>query len=186
MKATIRTVTAVLVAAQFIATLFIATPLLAAALPTGDRTPEGIACDAMTAYIKIDSKAWLATLVKPIYSPEGNKQYAEFKKEMAACADKMKNDKTYKPPRIVRCYKARPFSKNGPGSAAYAFFDFHKNMFVDLVIETAPGENESLRYHVLCDKAGKWYFEPRPDLCPLLSMGLNDESKSTDVLFEAK
>ena len=57
-------------------------------------------------------------------------------------------------------------SRNGPGSAAYAFHDFRENMFVDLVIESAPGETESLRYHVLRDKEGRWYFDPRPDLCP--------------------
>jgi hypothetical protein len=169
-----------------VAMVIMASPALAGELPTGSKTPEGIACDALTAYIKADSQAWLATLVKPIYGAEGNKQFAEFKKEMAAAADKMKDDKTYKPPRITKCFKARTFSKNGPGSAAYAFFNFHENKFVDLVIETAPGESQGLRYHVLRDEGGKWYFEPRPDLCPLLSTGLNEEPESTEVLFEVK
>jgi hypothetical protein len=43
-----------------------------------------------------------------------------------------------------------------------------------------------MRYHVLKDKDDNWYFEPRPDLCPMFSAGLNEESDSTEVLYEAK
>jgi hypothetical protein len=65
-------------------------------------------------------------------------------------------------------------------------FDFTGNKFVDVFVEMTPGRKSRLRYHVLLDKDGKWYFDPRPDLCTLLSMGLNEESKSTDVLFEVE
>ena len=160
--------------------------LRASDLPTGHNTPEGVACDAVMAYINRDSKSWLATLVRPIYGDEGNKQYAEFKKQMAEAADKAKADKSFKPPRIVKCHRARQFSIHGPASAAYAIADFTDNMFVDVIVETAPGETKRLRYHVLKDKDDKWYFEPRPDLCPLFSAGLNEESDSTEVLYEAK
>lgn len=169
----------------FLAVVLTAT-LQAADLPTGQKTPEGVACDAVMGYIDRDSKAWLATLVRPIYGDEGNKQYADFKKQMADGADKAKEDKSFKPPRIVKCYKAREFSMNGPGSAAYAMESFTGNMFVDVLIETDPGETQRLRYHVLKDKDDKWYFEPRPDLCPLFAMGLNKEPDSKEVLFEAK
>ncbi len=169
----------------FLITLCAATTLLAADLPTGQKTPEGVACDAIMAYAHADSKAWLATFVRPIYGEERNKEYEEFKKEMAANTDKNKNDKAFKPPRIVKCYKAREFTMNGPGSMAYAVDLFTGNMFVDMVVETAPGETQGVRYHVMKDKDGKWYFEPRPDLCPLFSMGLNDEKKSKDLLYEA-
>jgi len=170
--------------------LFFALPLIAtlhaADLPTGHKTPEGIACDAVMAYINRDSKAWLATLVRPIYGDKKNEEYAEFKKQMAEGADRAREDKSFKPPRLVKCYKARHFSMNGPASAAYAMASFTENMFVDIIIETAPGKMTRLRYHVLQEKDGKWYFEPRPDLCPLFSMGLNEESDSTEVLYEAK
>jgi hypothetical protein len=166
--------------------LFLAATLHAADVPTGHQTPEGIACDAIMAYINRDSKAWLATLVRPIYGDEGNKKYAEFKKQMTDGADKAKEDASFKPPRLIKCYKARQLSLNGPGSAAYAIELLTGNMFVDIVIETAPGETRQLRYHVLKDKDDQWYFEPRPDLCPLFSMGLNKESDSTEVLYEAK
>lgn len=166
--------------------LFLSTSLQAAELPTGQKTPEGVACDAVMAYINRDSKAWLATLVRPIYGEEGNKQYAEFKQQMVDATDKAKEDKTFQPPRIVKCYEARPFSLNGPASAAYAIGQFTENMFVDVMVETASGKLQRMRYHVLQDKDEKWYFEPRPDLCPLYSMGLNKESDSTEVVYEAK
>lgn len=171
---------------HFLLALFFAATVQAADLPTGQKTPEGVACDAVMAYINRDSKAWLATLVRPIYGDEGNKKYVEFKEQMAAGADKAKEDKSFKPPRLVKCYKAREFSMNGPGSAAYAIGSFTGNMFVDVMIETAPGQIQRLRYHILKDKDDKWYFEPRPDLCPLFSIGLNKESDSTEVLYEAK
>lgn len=160
--------------------------LQAADLPTGHKTPEGIACDAVMAYINRDSKAWLATLVPPIYGKEGDKEYAAFKKQMVENADKAREDKDFKPPRLVKCYKARDFSLNGPGSAAYAMGGFIGNRFVDVFIETADGKMQRLRYHVLEDKDHRWYFEPRPDLCPLYSMGLNKEPESTEILYEAK
>ena len=166
--------------------LFLCTTLHAAELPTGQKTPEGVACDAVMAYINRDSKAWLATLVRPIYGPEGDKEYAKFKKEMAEASDKAREHKAFKPPRIIKCFKARQFSLNGPGSAAYAIGSFTENMFVDVLMEVAPDKIHRLRYHVLKDKDEKWYFEPRPDLCPLYSMGLNKESESTEVLYEAK
>jgi len=166
--------------------LFLSSTLLAADLPSGQKTPEGVACDAVAAYINRDAKAWLATLVRPIYGEEGNKTYAEFKKQMADGPYKTTEDKSEKPPRIIKCYKARGFSLDGPASAAYALGHFNENMFVDIIIETALGKLQRMRYHVLKDTDDKWYFEPRPDLCPLYSMGLNNESDSTEVLYEVK
>ena len=172
----------------FLLALLLTATLRAADLPTGKETPEGVACDAVMAYINRDSKAWLATLVRPIYGDggEGNKKFAEFKKQMTDATDKAKEDKSFKPPRIVKCYKARPFSKDGPASAAYAIMSLTGNLFVDVIIETAPGKTRRLRYHIVRDEDNKWYFEPRPDLCPLFSMGLNEESDSTEVLYESK
>jgi len=154
----------------------------AADMPTGTDTPEGVACDAVNAYIRSDSKAWLATLVKPIYGEEKDKEYEKFKKDMVALKDKNKADKSFKAPKLLKCYKARDFSKNGPGSMAFALFEFTGNKFVDLVIELEEGKPTKVRYHVLQDKDGKWRFEPRPDLCEMLAMGLNEEKDSTELL----
>jgi hypothetical protein len=87
----------------FLLALFLTTALHAADLPTGQKTPEGVACDAVMAYINRDSKAWLATLVRPIYGDEGNKQYAEFKNRMAEATDKAR--------------KTNPSSRRGSSNA---------------------------------------------------------------------
>jgi len=160
------------------------TTLCATDLPSGHGSPEGIACDAVMAYIHCDSKAWLETLIRPIYGPEGNKTYADFKKDMVAEADQARQNKSLKPARLVKCFKARTLTMEGPASAAWALDSLKEDLFVDLVLEIAPGQTRALRYHVLQDKDDKWYFEPRPDLCPLYSMGLNKESESTEVIYE--
>ena len=148
--------------------------------PTGHQSPEGIACDAVRAYIKSDHKLWLSTLVPPIYGPEGNKEYKRFKSYMIKLKKANKNDPEFPEIQIVKCYKARQFSANGPASAAYALGGFHGNMFVDIILSIDGEKFQRLRYHVMMNKSRRWYFEPRPDLCPLFSMGLNDESESTE------
>lgn len=166
--------------------LFLSTTLRAANLPAGQGTAEGVACDAVMAYINRDAKAWLATLVRPIYGVEGNKTYEAFKKEMAEGPYKATDDKNYKPSRIVRCYKARQLNLSRSNSFAIAIPMFKGNMFVDVLVFTADQKFQLMRYHVLKFEGDeKWYFEPRPDMCPLFSNGLNEESKSTDILWEA-
>lgn len=156
----------------------------ATSLPCGQDTPEGVACDAVMAYIRCDSKAWLATLVRPMYGPDGDKQYAEFKKQMVAQADQQRGDPAFRPPTIAKCFRARPFSRNGPASAAYAMEEFTGNLFVDIEVQMPNGQAALLRYHVLQDKDKRWYFDPRPDLNPLFALGLNEEPASRDVLYE--
>lgn len=151
--------------------------------PTGQSTPEGVACDAVQAYADRNSEAWLATLVRPIYGEDRNKEYAEFKKHMVKQTEASKKQKDFVAPQITRVFKARNFSMNGPGSLAYAIHEMPGNMFVDLEIKV-DAETESLRYHVLQDKDKKWYFEPRPDLDEFLCMGLNKESPSKEILWE--
>lgn len=153
----------------------------AADIPTGQDSPEGVACDAIQAYINCDSQAWLKTLIRPIYGEEKNKEYEAFKKQMVELTDSNKTNSSFTPPKIVKCYKARPFTKNGPGSLAYAMHEMTANGFVDVEIAFPDGQTTNLRYHVMYDKDKKWYFEPRPDLCPMLSMGLNTEEPSTEV-----
>ena len=159
---------------------------LAADRPTGHETPEGIACDAVQAYADCDSKAWLTTLIRPIYGEEGNKAYAEFKQQMSKMTDENKEKEDFVAPRIVKVFKARNFSKNGPGSMAYALHEITGNQFVDIVLDIGEGRLQNVRYHVMLDKDKKWYFEPRPDLASLLAMGLNEETSSEEVLWELK
>jgi len=158
----------------------------ASGIPTGHDSPEGIACDAVTTFIRGDGAAWEATLVRPIYGPKGDVEYAEFKRSMKEIAERSKTDGQYAHARLVACSKATPLSMNGPHSAAYALYEMTGNSFVDVVIEEQPGELRGMRYHVLQDKDGRWYFEPRPDLCSLLSAGLNDEPDPTEWVYSVE
>ncbi len=158
--------------------------ILAAERPSGHETPEGIACDAVQAYADCDSEAWLNTLVRPIYGKENNEAYEEFKAHMVRVTDGNNENEGFVAPTIVKVFKARNFSMNGPSSLAYAMHQFKGNMFVDVVLDLGDGREQVLRYHVLFDEDDKWYFEPRPDLAPIFAMGLNDELPSEEILWE--
>ena len=146
--------------------------------PTGRDTPEGTACDAVRTYIYSDHERWLSLLVPPIYA-EHNIEYHEFKEMMVAKKKRNARDPNFPGMKIVEVYNARNFSLNGPGSLAYAFYKYTANMFVDILVDAANGQIQGLRYQVMRDEGGKWYFNPRPDLSYPLSMGLNEESEST-------
>ncbi|MCZ6793975.1 MAG: hypothetical protein O7J95_10225 [Planctomycetota bacterium] len=83
--------------------------------------------------------------------------------------------------RIVCCYKARQLSMRGPASVGYALFEFLGNRIVDIVVQEEGKEPQRLRHHVIQDRDRLWYFNPRPDLSPLLSMGLHDKPPSTEA-----
>lgn len=164
--------------------IFLTAAAFSADRPNGHDTPEGIACDAVQAYADCDSKAWLKTLIRPIFGEEGNQAYEEFKQHMVKVTDENKGKDGFVAPRIVKVFKARNFTKNGPGSMAYALHEITGNKFVDLVVDIGDGQLQNVRYHVMLDKDKKWYFEPRPDLASLLAMGLNQESPSKEILWE--
>jgi hypothetical protein len=155
--------------------------------PTGSNTPEGAACDAVRGYLNSDHELWLSTTA-PAYiygdknNPEGAKQveqYEEFKEKMVKKIKENAKNPDLPKMKILKVYKARNFSLNGPGSMAYALFKLSGNMFVDILVDMGNEKTQTVRYQVLADKDKKWFFNPRPDLSRLLSMGLNKESKST-------
>ncbi len=153
--------------------------------PTGQGTPEGVACDAVRAFIKSDHRLWLSVLVRPIYG-KLNPEYEKFKTQMVEQKKKNAKNPDFPKIKIVKVYRARNFSKNGPGSAAYAIHGFTGNKFVDVVVDMGGQKEQRARYQVMLDKDKKWYFNPRPDLSPLFSMGLNEESDSKEEWKKAK
>lgn len=157
----------------------------AADRPTGQGTPEGVACDAVQAYVESDSEAWLATLVRPIYGMDGDVTYADFKQQMTAQMDANAQAADFPEMRIVRVYRSRELSMKGPASMAFALFEFTGNRFVDIELDVGGGRIQSVRYHVLGDADGRWSYEPRPDLASVMAMGMNQESASVEVLWEA-
>lgn len=146
--------------------------------PTGRNTPEGTACDAVRAYIYSDHELWLSLLVPPIYA-EHNTEYHDFKEMMVAKKKQNAQNPNFPKMKIVTVYKARNFSLNGPGSLAFALLKYTGNMFVDILVDVGNGQVQGLRYQVMRDEGGTWYFNPRPDLSYPFSMGLNEETEST-------
>ena len=149
--------------------------------PTGQETPEGAACDAIRAFGNCDHEAWLSLLVRPIYGDgDQNQEYEKFKNFKVEEAKKYAQRSDRPKVRLVKVFKSRSFSTNGPVSAAFALLDFQDNQFVDMHVQI--GENvHQMRYQMLLDQDDKWYFNPRPDLSsPLVSMGLNEEEDSTE------
>lgn len=160
-----------------------AIPSAPEAIPTGHSTPEGVACDAVKAYIDANGANWLATLVRPIYG-ENDAEYEAFKSMMVDRAEAHRQDPAYIQPRFVRVCRAREFSTDGPRSAAFATHGFTGNMFVDIYIEVPNSGFQRLRYHVLKDRDERWYFDPRPDLNMLYSSGINEEAQSEEVIWQ--
>jgi len=156
--------------------------------PSGSDTPEGVACDLARAFIHHDPALFLGACIKPYGGAETRKTYEEFLDGVVA---QMKEEAGKSAPSpgapksIGKCFGARHLSKNGPASYGYATFGFQDIMFVDVGVYLHSGKTQLCRTLVIKDKQGKWIVHPRPDLSPLLSMGLNDEAQSekdfTDV-----
>ncbi|MCH7849426.1 MAG: hypothetical protein IIB53_13810 [Planctomycetes bacterium] len=153
--------------------------------PSGQISPEGVACDMARAFINADKTLWLKinnpTLTKP--NTEANDFVENISKQMEEMARIDIKDRPG-PKEILRVYKARHLSMNGPASYGYAVFNFEDVMFVDVVTLNFDGTEFLNRTLVVKDRS-KWYVVPRPDLVSLLSWGLNSESESID-LFENK
>jgi len=88
------------------------------------------------------------------------------------------------PQKIVRVFAARHLSKNGPASYGYAGFDFQDVMFVDVEVMLNSGSKHLRRTMVIQDRDRKWYVHPVPDVDPLLSYGLYDESTSVRLFTD--
>ena len=150
--------------------------------PSGQDSPEGVACDMARAFINADKNLWMK-----INHPTLTNNYPqakEFVEDMAAQMDEMAKidpEDRLGPIEILRVYKARHLSMNGPASYGYAMFNFEDVMFVDVVALDSDGLEYPNRTLVIKDKS-KWYAIPRPDLYELLSAGLNSESISTELI----
>ena len=79
---------------------------------------------------------------------------------------------------------ARHLSKNGPVSYGYASFAFDDVMFVDVEVLLGNGKQLLRRTMAIKDRDGKWYVHPVPDVSPLLSSGLYDETASVQLFSD--
>ena len=149
--------------------------------PAGSNTPEGAACDLARAFIHCDTVLFLSTCLTPYGSTDTRDAYTKFLDGVALQMKEEagKPERSPEGPKTIRqCFAARHLSKDGPASYGYAAFGFQDIMFVDVNASLNNGQTRTIRTLVIKNEDGKWIVHPRPDLSPLLSMGLNEESKS--------
>jgi hypothetical protein len=153
--------------------------------PTGQATPEGAASDLARAFIARDSVKFRNICIRPYGSGQALAEYTQYLDGVSQHLLQRGNPSPDDPKRIATVFSARRLSKNGPASYGYASFDFQDLMFVDVTVVLQSGNNHLRRTMVIKDRDGKWYVHPVPDVSPLLSDGLYDESASVQVFTDA-
>ena len=153
--------------------------------PTGQATPEGAAGDLARAFMTRDATLFRNTCIRPYGSGQARVDYVAY---LDGVADHLKqakgNSSPDDPTKIARVFAARHLSKDGPASYGYASFDFQDVMFVDIEVILQSGNKYLRRTLVIQDKDRKWYTHPVPNVSPLLSYGLSDESPSVQMFTD--
>jgi hypothetical protein len=148
--------------------------------PKGSSTPEGAACDFARAFIQRDSAKFEAVALPPFGGGESRTQYEAFLKDTkSAISEESRRPADRGPREIAKVFAARPLSRSGPASYAYAAFNFADVKFVDVVVELYGSGMSTNRTLVVKNSAGRWLVDPAPSIHPLLSAGLNEEKAST-------
>jgi hypothetical protein len=154
--------------------------------PTGPATPEGAASDLARAFMMRDAAWFRSICIRPYGGGQAGAEYIEY---LDGVSDHLKQERGSQSPddpkKIATVFAARHLSKNGPASYGYAIFDFQDVMFVDVEVVLQSGKRHLRRTMVIKDRDGKWYAHPVPDVSPLLSYGLYDESASVQLFTDA-
>jgi hypothetical protein len=153
--------------------------------PTGQGTPEGAATDLARAFMMRDAGWFRSICARPYGGGKAGAAYIEYLDGVSGHLKQKRGDPSPDDPRkIVKVFAARHLSKNGPASYGYASFGFQEVMFVDVEILLHNGNKHLRRTMVIKDRDGKWYAHPVPDVSPLLSDGLYDESASVELFAD--
>jgi len=151
--------------------------------PTGQDTPEGVASDLARAFATLDVARFRSICIRPYGAGQSRADYIGY---LDGIANHFKREEgpplPDDPKKIVKVFAARRLSKDGPASYGYATLDFQDVMFVDVEVALHNSARHMRRTMVIKDRDGKWYAHPVPDVSPLLSYGLYDESASV-LLF---
>ena len=150
--------------------------------PTGQSTPEGAASDLARAFMKRDA-SWFKSITIQLHGAgQARVEYTDYLRGVSDHLEHQKGSPSPdEPKKIAKVFAARHLSKNGPASFGYASFGFQDLMFVDLEVVMQDGSKLQRRTMVIKDRDGKWYAHPVPDVSPLLSDGLYDESASVQI-----
>ena len=149
--------------------------------PTGNSTPEGVACDVSRAFIESDVALLKKSCLTKYGSGETAKRYDAFLAKIVAGTEAEKEtDRPHpgRPKAIGKVFAARHLSLSGPGSYGYAVHGFDDVMFVDVGAVLHDGSRFMNRTMVV-KKGGRWLVHPCPLIDDLISAGLNDEAEST-------
>lgn len=118
--------------------------------------------------------------------PYGSKQYDDGLNDFVSMVESAASQNPSPPgaPKsIKKVFAARHLSSDGPASYGYAAFGYRDVVFVDIAMLRNDEQETMYRILVVQDSSGAWYVHPLPDIAPLLSTGLWDESPSV-VEFE--
>ncbi|MCA9281459.1 MAG: hypothetical protein KDA30_05430 [Phycisphaerales bacterium] len=153
--------------------------------PTGQSTPEGVACDLARAFIDPNAELFRTVCLPTRRGSKSGDAYNDFLDGMSAQMEQVKGKTPQElggPTHIETVYKARHLSMDGPASAGYALMQLSDVMFVDVVTPLWNGQEYTNRTLVVQRESdGKWYAMPRPDIYSMISAGLNSESSSTEL-----
>jgi hypothetical protein len=111
----------------------------------------------------------------------GNERYSDAFSDFVVKVESAASESSPQPgaPKSIKnVFAARQLSSSGPASYGYAAFDFRNVVFVDVVILRNDGKEQVYRILVVKDAKSAWFVHPLPEISPLLSSGLWDESPS--------
>ena len=151
------------------------------ALPTSQKTAEGVAADLASAFINTDNELWEKIQLKKLQS---KKQYKSFVEAISKQMISLKNkDNQSGPKEVIEIRKMGKLSKNGPNSYAYSVFNLTEIGYVDVCVINYDNKKSWNRTFVLKYEK-EWFVLPRPDLFPLLTMGLNNEKEVKEIEYK--
>jgi hypothetical protein len=151
--------------------------------PTGQNAPEGAAADLARSFLAHDPAWFRSICIRPYGGGEARAAYVAYLDGVSQHLKEQKQNPSQDDPKeIVQVFAARHLSKDGPASYGYANFEFQDVMFVDVEVKLQSGRRHLRRTLVIKDRDGKWYCHPVPDVSPLLSLGLDEESASVQTV----
>jgi hypothetical protein len=153
-------------------------------LPQTQDSAAGAAVLMARAFIEADSALW-RSIQNPKLAEKRELQsfIADIGSQMDQARELDDANRRGGPREITKVFAMGSLSANGPNSYAYATFDFKEIGFVDIVIRDNTGRESTNRTFVCLDQDSRWYVLPRPDLFPLLTMGLNQEPAVAKVIW---
>jgi len=152
--------------------------------PIGQDTPEGAATELARTFIDSNALEFRYVCIRPYGDGPSRADYTNYLDDVSRHMKPGSTALPDNPKKIKKVFAARHLSKNGPASYGYATFDFQDIMFVDVEVVLHNGTTLLRRTMVIKDRDGKWYTHPVPDISPLLSDGIYDESASVHLFAD--